>query len=132
MTRPGKYSPGYLHLTRAQWAKRMDQAWTEVASGAIAACIQIGRELIAAKRELAHGEFQKMVERDLPFGPRTARRLMAIARDDRLTNPNIMPALPPSWRTLYELTRLDIDHFDDLLSRGVIHPVMQRKEIGGP
>ena len=130
MTRPGKYSPGYLHLTRAQWAKRLDRAWCAVAREAIETIIGVGDDLIAAKRDLGHGEFLKMVRRDLPFGPRTAVSLMAIARDPRITNPNLMQCLPPSYATLYKLTRLDDDVFYRLLDQGVIHPTMTRKETG--
>jgi hypothetical protein len=53
-----------------------------------------------------HGEFLAMVENDLPFGDRTARRLMAIARDPRISNRTHASILPPSWMTLYELTKL--------------------------
>ena len=44
-----------------------------------------GRLLIAAKEKLKPGEFLEMTVRDLPFTERTAQRLMAIARDERLT-----------------------------------------------
>jgi hypothetical protein len=39
------------------------------------------RQLIAAKDALDHDEFEAMVERDLPFQPSTAQRLMKIAAD---------------------------------------------------
>jgi hypothetical protein len=37
--------------------------------------------------------------------------------------------LPPSWTTLYELTKLDDDTFDQKLRDGSINPEMQRKEV---
>ena len=48
-----------------------------------------------------------MVASELPFGDRTARRLMAIARDPRISNRTHASLLPPSWMTLFELTKLD-------------------------
>jgi N6-adenosine-specific RNA methylase IME4 len=68
-----------------------------------------------------------MVERDLLFGPRTARMLMASAADERLRNHG--SGLPPSWRTLYELTRLDDDAFAAAVASGVINAEMQRKDV---
>jgi hypothetical protein len=48
-----------------------------------------------------------MCERELPFSRQTAFRLMSIAGGSRLTNVAHGQHLPPSWRTLYELTKLD-------------------------
>jgi len=91
--------------------------------------IETGRLLIAAKEQLAHGEFEHMVESELPFGPRTARMLMAIASDPRLTNRNHGSALPTTWRTLYELTRLDDVTFQARLADGTIRPDMERQDV---
>jgi hypothetical protein len=38
--------------------------------------IQTGKLLIEAKAKWKHGEFVAMLRSDLPFGPRTAQRLM--------------------------------------------------------
>jgi len=46
--------------------------------------LKIGNTLIAAKKALPHGAFEKMVEDDLPFNPSTAQRLTNIARDPRI------------------------------------------------
>jgi hypothetical protein len=62
---------------RAEWAASINDIWTTAAE----AFIGVGRELIDVKSSLAHGEFEAMVEADLPFGPRTARMLMTIAGD---------------------------------------------------
>jgi N6-adenosine-specific RNA methylase IME4 len=37
--------------------------------------------------------------------------------------------LPPSWATLYDLTKLDDDTFDARMAEGVIRPDMERSEI---
>jgi len=56
---------------------------------------------------------------------------MQIARDKRLTNVSQGKHLPPSWTTLYELTKLDDDAFDQKLRDGSVNPEMQRKDVAG-
>ena len=87
----------------ADFADQIVDAWRSTTEG----IFRIGELLLEAKQKLDHGTFEEMVEAALPFGPRTARRLMAVARDGRLrTHASV---LPPSWYTLYELTRLSND-----------------------
>ena len=119
-----------MTATRNQWAERISDAWCEATSGMLAAIFSIGQDLIYAKGELEHGEFIAMTESDLPFGRRTAQMLMAVARDDRLTKTNRGSLLPPHWRTLYELTRLDNATFERMLDDGTIRPDMERSEVG--
>ena len=42
----------------------------------------------------------------LPFGPRTAQRLVVVARNSRFAKTTHGSLLPPNWRTLYEITKL--------------------------
>jgi len=122
-----------ISLTRTQWVERIGGVWDVSAQEAIGAWLQIGRDLIAAKDDLEHGEFLAMIEQDLPFGKRSAQMLMKIASDQRITqtnrNTNHGALLPASWRTLYELTRLEDAEFDQLIADGVIRPDMERKEV---
>src|SRR5262245_13210147 len=104
MTRKG------LVTARAAWADRIGRAWAVGASHMISAILKTGDLLVEAKIKLEHGEFAAMTETDLPFGSRAARMFMAIAVDVRireLVKRNHGSVLPPYWRTLYELTRLD-------------------------
>ena len=110
---------------RAEWAKRIATAW----HGARAKFLEAGRTLIDAKKALAHGQFEAMVADDLPFGKRTAQCLMAIGRDQRITNANHGAFLPPTWRTLYELTRLDDETFTRAIDTGEIHADMERGDV---
>lgn len=111
-------------LGREGWAGRITASWRKVAEG----IIETGRLIAEAKAALPHGEFLAMVERDLPFGSRTAERLMKVASDPRLSNSTHASNLPSSWMTLYELTGLDDDSFDEAAESGVIHPDMTRAE----
>jgi hypothetical protein len=68
-----------------------------------------------------------MVEDDLPFGARTARRFMAIADCVRLrTHASVLPS---SWMTLYELSRLD--DYEWAAIEPHLSPELQRKDIKG-
>ncbi len=82
-----------------QWAKKITTAWQKGVD-----IIECGRLLIDARRKLNRGEFQKMVENELPFKPRTAQMLMSIAANPRLAKHASL--LPASWYTLYLLSRL--------------------------
>jgi N6-adenosine-specific RNA methylase IME4 len=110
---------------RGYWAQQVNEAWRS----AVDSIFETGRRLIAAKSELAHGEFETMVEDELAFDATTAQRLMAIARDRRLANPAHGQLLPPSWRTLYEITKLSDANFQRLISNGTIRPDVERQEI---
>src|ERR1700694_3128979 len=88
-----------------QWTAKICSVW----QSGVDSIFECGRLLSAAKADLPHGEFQNMISRELPFGPPTARKLMAIASDTRLANRAHVHVLPPHWGTLYELTKLDDD-----------------------
>jgi hypothetical protein len=111
------------------WQDRIRGAWQKCAES----IIETGRLLNAAKDELEHGSFLEMVRSKLPFGPDTAERLMAIARHPVLSDSAHAPILPPSWMTLYELTKLDAKLGKGTLRRkikgGQVFPQMERKDV---
>ena len=112
---------------RTQWAARISAAWQK----SVDSIIETGHLLLAARADpkMQHGEWGTMVESDLPFNRHTAHKLMQIAGDKRLTNVSQGKHLPPSWTTLYELTKLDDATFDQKLRDGSINPDMQRKDV---
>lgn len=99
--------------------------------GAAKAILEAGRLLIEAKGALEHGRFRKMIEGQLPFGARTAERLMKIAADPRLSKATHASLLPPSWTTLYELSQVPEDLFAKALADGRINPEMGRSDAQG-
>lgn len=109
---------------RNDFSEQITIAWQK----SIAAIFECGRLLIAAKDKLGHGEFGEMIEHDLPFGERTAQRLMAIARDKRLANPTHVSHLPCAWGALYELTKLSDNDFDFAITSGTINANMTRAD----
>ena len=106
------------------WASKIKTAWQET----VANIVETGRLLIEAKAELAHGRFEHMVQRQLPFSPRTARMLMKIAEHPIVSNRKHVSVLPSSWGTLYQLALLPPDFCEDCIENGSIYPKMERKD----
>jgi Protein of unknown function (DUF3102) len=117
---------GFIDVSEAgAWVSRITAVWQQ----SVQAIIEVGRLLIAAKAALPHGEFGKMIASDLPFSDSTARKLMAIAADKKLSNREHVNVLPPSWGTLYELTKLEPEQFEARIASGAIRADMERKEV---
>lgn len=108
---------GLLHT--AEWyAKVISSEWRKSIEG----IVEVGRQLLQAKKNCEHGEFLRMfkghenaVSDPVPFGEDAAQRLMAIANNGVLSNADQSRFLPQSWQTLYELTKLD----DETLIAGI-------------
>ena len=113
---------GPAPVTPEEFAELVNGEWRKSVEG----IVEAGRWLVRAKDELEHGEFGQMVDM-LVFGDRTARRLMAVGRDERLRTH--VSVLPPSWGTLYELSRLDDKEWAAVEPH--LTPTLERKDIKG-
>jgi hypothetical protein len=111
--------------TKQEHVKLIAAAWQR----GVEDVIETGERIAAAKLELPHGEFEAMVEVDLPFGPRTARRLMAVAQHPVISNRTHASVLPPSWMTLYELTRVPTEILTARIEDHTINPKIERKNV---
>ena len=113
--------------TRAAQAfiTRITQSWTS----ALESFLEVGRTLLEAEKELEKKEWLDMVNNDLPFTRRTAEKLVKIASDSRITDPNNAKHLPPHWTSLHEITLLTDRQFSDGVNAGVIQPDAERKDI---
>jgi hypothetical protein len=112
-------------LAPGNWPQRIAAAWQQT----VHAIIETGKLLNEAKHVLDHGEFGDMIRDQLPFGPRTAQRLMNIAEHPVLANATHASHLPASWMTLYELSRLPALLVDGKLADGTITPRLERADI---
>jgi hypothetical protein len=106
-------------------AKMITAAWQK----GVESIVETGDRLIEAKGELEHGSFEAMVQTKLPFGPDTARMLMAIARHPVISKPEHVRVLPPSWGTLYQLTKLPDPLLTAKIKDGTITPELERKDV---
>jgi hypothetical protein len=114
----GRHSVDYfLERIRAHWNKQVETI------------LETGRLLIQAKDELEHGKFQNMVNKQLPFGPRTAQMLMAVAKNPALSNAKYISHLPPSWGTLYDLAGLPESELIRLIETRAVRPDMERSDV---
>ncbi len=107
-----------------QWAEKIRLAYAK----SVKSVLECGRTICDAKKALSHGDFHRMISQELPFGPRTAQRLMTIGSDERFANATHASHLPASWNTLYELSKLADAVFDRSVASGRIHPEMKRKD----
>jgi hypothetical protein len=109
--------------TRSQsfWATAIRDSWQKSTAG----IIETGALLLQAREQLNRDVFNAMW---LPFGRRTAQRLMAIAGHPILSNATHVSRLPPSWGTLYELTKLREEVLLAKIEDGTVNPGMERKD----
>ena len=98
------------------WAKTID------------ALFETGDLIAKAKRELTKDELRMLIPL-LPFSERTAARLCSIAGDKRLRSKKMQKKLPSCWSTLYEMSRLSDDEFQDGIARGFISETATREQI---
>jgi hypothetical protein len=115
-----------------QYATRINRAMTTVVDG----IFEMGRAFAEAKEKLHHGGWLRMF-RDHPervakpvwCAQSTARMLMAIAAHPILADRHHGNDLPPHWRTLYELTKVEAPRLLEAIRRGDVHPDMQRRHV---
>ena len=111
--------------SREQWAKAITESWNALLDG----LLETGERLISAKEgptKLPFGEFEAMVNADLPFGPRQARMLMQIHQHPVLANRIYRSALPPALRTLEVLARIGPEFLTRELESGSVTPTTER------
>jgi hypothetical protein len=108
-------------------SKYFDEKLTELRVNDVENIIARGRLLIEAKDELEHGSFEAMVKRH--FDLSTARMYRIIAAHPVISDRCHVNALPPSMRTLYELTKLPAEVLRAKLRGGTINPKTERKDV---
>lgn len=102
--------------TRPEWAAIINADWRKSIEG----IIQTGRDLVAAKAELPHGEFTSMIQEDLSLSVSTAEGLMNIAKNRLIVKSVSTGILPPSWAILSQLSRMKEADLQDAISSGLI------------
>ena len=117
----------------------LTQRFRDALKKSVAGIIEAGRVLIEAKKKLPRGQFTNWVVRELRFGTRKdgsreadlrkAEMLMLLARNEVISNPCHWHALPPSPRTLYELTQVSpAQRLLKLIEKGKVHAATTREE----
>ncbi len=100
-------------------AARIRAAW----ASAVGSILMTGTLMHQARCGLKKDQWQELLTL-LPFSTRWVQMLTAIGADSRLTKHASF--LPSDAYTLYQLTRLSDQRFDELIDKGEIHPTMRR------
>ncbi len=109
---------------REDFAREINNLWQR----AQATFLTIGKYLNLAKQQLPHGEFNAMIERDLPFSPRTAFQIRAATL---AIESGRLPAeqLPHNYTTIYYLSTLPDDALEQAKQSGLLRPNLRRSEV---
>ena len=94
-------------------------------SRAVEGIVAAGRDLIAAKADVQHGEWLPML-RQIGISESESKRLRAIA--ETFSNRPNLDDLPRSVSALYELSRLPAEDIEAGIEDGSIKPGMQIKD----
>jgi len=111
--------------TREAFAYEISQLWDTAQQSFLA----IGRYLVAAKAKLeAHGQWQELIDNDLPFGRHTAHKFLGIAA---AVDGGLLPAerLPNDYNTAYALARLNPPEIAIAEERRLIRPDVRREDV---
>ncbi len=116
-----------VKLPRAeQWAARISTQLGKT----VESIIEVGRLLVKAKADLAHGEWGRLFDKELlPFSRETAFRLMKVSQHQILSNVTHAQHLPPRWDSLYELTKVEPKRLTAAFKDGTITPDMKRRDV---
>jgi hypothetical protein len=115
--------------TPGQWAQVIRADLGQAVAGFVAAGKHLAQ--VKASKVIPHGEWEDWCRKEIGISPPTAVMLMALPRHEVISNPYHGKDLPPSWRTLYELSRLDAPLLIAAIEAGDIHPEMERKSAVG-
>ena len=110
--------------TREAYVQELTRLWREAQDRFVA----IGEYLMHARETLPHGEYEKMVAADLPFGRAVAHALRTVAaavREGRLQRPE----LPRSYTTAYFLATLPPNQLAVARSRGLVRYDVPRSSV---
>ena len=117
------------------WADRISEEFGAFATRTVVGIISVGLMLEKAKDEVGHGQWGRMfhdhddpIDNALPMSKRAADMFVVIAAHGLLSNGKHASHLPPSWYTLYELTKVPPANLALALTEGTINPQMERKD----
>jgi hypothetical protein len=111
---------------REEYVEEISRLWRDAQT----TFLQIGRYLVQAADKLEHGEYQAMVENELPFGYQVSYQLRKVA--EAIDGGRLPGAeLPPSYATIYQLTTLSDAQLQLAQAQvpPLIRPTVKREEI---
>jgi transposase-like protein len=110
------------------WLPRLRASRARLGKKVVAAFVEFGNDLIAAKKSVVHGEWYPLLE-ELGIDPTKAERMMNIAAHPWIADPSHAQDLPADYTSLAEIARLDPDQCDEAHAAGEIHPEARREDV---
>ncbi|CBS90483.1 DUF3102 domain-containing protein [Azospirillum lipoferum] len=110
--------------TRQEFAQEIRYHWNRSRKE----FLSIGRYLNRAKEILPHGEFEAMIESDMPFSVETAFRFRAVAEavdTGRLS----LDVLPGAESVAYQIVTMTPDELERAKAQGLIRPDVTRRQL---
>lgn len=112
--------------SREEYVEKISQLWRDAQT----TFLTIGRYLVQAAGQFEHGEYQAMVDNELPFGYQVSYQLRKVA--EAIDGKRLMlDEMPPSYATIYQFTTLTDEQL--LLARQaeppLIRPSVKREEV---
>ncbi|MEI6558939.1 MAG: hypothetical protein WCO00_11080 [Rhodospirillaceae bacterium] len=110
--------------TKSEYVEHITALWV----GAQERFLVIGKYLVNARATLPHGEYEDMVERELPFGTSVAHRLRTVA--EAVDARRIAEAeCPKSYAAAYLIARMSDSELSKARERGLIQPMTPRSAV---
>ena len=110
--------------TKTEFVDQITALWV----GAQERFLVIGKYLVNAKATLPRGDYEDMIERDLPFGTSVAHRLRTVA--EAVEGKRIAEAeCPKSYAAAYLIARLNDSDLSEARERGLVQPMTPRSAV---
>ena len=135
---PGKNTPERRASLRRCSVKAVREKLAEHSRASVKTWVHVGKELAGVKKAakedgpkvfpalFARNAEERKDENKYPFSRQTADIFIAISA--RFAHACANESLPASWRTLYELSRIEPSRLQKLIASGGIHPTITRPE----
>lgn len=110
--------------TRQEFAQEIRYHWNRSRKE----FLSIGRYLNRAKEILPHGDFEAMIESDMPFSVETAFRFRAVAEavdTGRLS----LDVLPGAESVAYQIVTMTPDELERAKAQGLVRPDVTRRQL---
>ncbi|WP_372400193.1 DUF3102 domain-containing protein [Azospirillum sp. HJ39] len=110
--------------TRQEFAQEIRYHWNRSRKE----FLSIGRYLNRAKEILPHGDFEAMIESDMPFSVETAFRFRAVAEavdTGRLS----LDVLPGAESVAYQIVTMTPDELERAKAEGLVRPDVTRRQL---
>jgi hypothetical protein len=122
-------STGVSYMKQIEtYSNKISAAWYKARDS----IIEVGALLNDAERNLKPLEFRnlkKHLSDNNVMGKSTISKLMTISKSPRVSSPDVIPLLPSSYATLYEIVRLGEDEFKKGISDGIINATMEQQDV---